>query len=193
VTARYEDNSGSTATSTESKFDSYGGMLSTQIHADGVNPDSSMSSLCLQSQSCTFAQTSLTGHVVLAPGAIAYFNASYSIAGTSEIDGAGDGALASGTAQFRFFPPTGASFGTYDSIYSSSPITPHSRSGLFSETFANDSSAPQIFDFTLLVDSSAGALLAAPVPEPQTWAMLLGGLLIVGAEARRRSVRRNAN
>lgn len=52
----------------------------------------------------------------------------------------------------------------------------------------------EVADFTALSASSGfdfrrGIVAAAGVPEPQAWAMLLGGFGLIGATARRRRVR----
>jgi hypothetical protein len=82
-------------------------------------------------------------------------------------------------------PCSGApSFAPNDKVFGYS-TTPD---GLLSLTISNTSAVPVYGNFSLGLNSGASTM-AAMVPEPQTYALLLAGLVLVGAAAARKQVR----
>lgn len=70
-----------------------------------------------------------------------------------------------------------------------SPVSTDSWNGMLSVTFVNYGATATTVEFDALLDVQGQSMALAPVPEPDTYAMLLGGLALLGAVARRRAAR----
>ncbi len=116
------------------------------------------------------------------------------------VAGAGNAGVASVTPSFTAFP-LGVTSGTYDRLYDMALATSYSAAfitangGTVSSAFAALATGISSGKAYLNIHTSfvgggeiRGFLVAAPVPEPETYGMLLAGLALVGAVARRRKV-----
>ena len=129
------------------------------------------------------AYSQTLGSISLDAGAIVTFAVPFTVSVTAS--NAGPNEWASATAYWSLSDNSGYSTSSQKYIYANQWQASNSYSGILYLTFQNNSGGTQNYSLSAEVYTSAGSSIAA-VPEPETYAMLLAGLGMVGMIARRR-------